>query len=253
MITGVQTESDAELYRLAKHSLRHRHISPELMDDPGLDRSEHLRALAVLSKINLLSSTGHYLGNEIGRMLNPAPGQTFRILDVACGGGDIVFSMQKFLKRRDIQAQVDGCDISPVAIDLASCEAKQLGIHASFFQMDALRDPLPEGYHLFISSLFLHHLADQEIAPFLKRMANSAERGFIISDLERCRFGYLLALLASRVLTRSIVVRTDSLHSVRAALTLRELETCMIDAGLGSGRRVARCFPFRLMLSWRKC
>lgn len=248
---AVTTESVTDLLQLAKKSLKTRYMTPELMDDPGLERWEHLRALRALGRINWLSRAAQLLAREVERILRPFPDRTIRVLDIACGGGDIVFSLQRLLQNRSIQAEIDGCDVSPVAIDLATSQAEKSGSRARFFCRDVFEGPLPNGYDLLISSLFLHHLQDEEIVPLLQRMADSVERGFVISDLERSKFGYWLAYLASRVLTRSSVVRVDSLRSVRSALTLSELERYMLEAGLKTGR-VYHCFPCRLMFSWRQ-
>jgi len=222
------------------------------MDNPALGRSEHLAALKALGRINRLSRTAQSLAKEMERILRPVSDRRIRVLDIACGGGDIVFALQKLLQKRNIQVEIDGCDLSPVAIDFAVRQAESSGSQARFLVWDAFKDPLPEGYDFIVSSLFLHHLQEEQIVTLLRRIADSAQQGFIISDLERSRPGYWLAFLASRVLTRSPIVRIDSLLSVRSALSLSEFDSCMIEAGLKAGRGVYRCFPCRLMCFWRK-
>ena len=252
MITSVRTERSGNSLSLAKDFLAERQMLPELMDDPRLNRSEHFRALRVLAKINLLSRTADSMVREIRGSLMTVQDRKVRILDIGCGGGDIVFELQRILGVWDIQAEVNGCDVSPVAVDVASDKAERIGSPAQFFRFDALREPLPNDYDFFVSSLFLHHVQDQEMVPFLSRLAGSAGMGFLNSDLERCRSGFLLAFTVSRLLTRSSIVRTDCLRSVRAALTLREFDQFLVDAGLRATGRIERCFPFRLMMSWRK-
>ena len=71
----------------------------------------------------------------------------------------------------------------------------------------------------------------------------------LVNDLERCHIGYLLALVASRLLTRSEVVRTDALRSVAAAYTRQEARVLAQAAGMTGARIVSR-WPFRFLLSW---
>lgn len=220
------------------------------MDDPSLGRSEHLKALKVLARLNRLSRTAPSLAEEMRSRWDFDRRKPLRILDLACGGGDIVFSLERMSKGSGTKHQIDGCDVSPVAVDFANSKAGQIGSGARFFCLDVLRDPLPRGYDLFVSSLFIHHLTKEEAVSLLRQMSESAGTGFLINDLLRSRTGYLLAYLASRTLTRSPVVRKDSLLSVRSALTMSELNAYMVEASLSSGMKISRRFPLRLVCSW---
>lgn len=224
-----------------------RYVEPELMDDPLLARERHERALVGLSRINFWSRTAQVFCRRL--RLWSGPSKTMRVLDLACGGGDVVLRLEMLARRQGVAIQVDGCDISSRAIGYARRRAQVLSSAATFFQLDVLRDPLPE-YDVFISSLFLHHLRRRDVVRLLHQASRFSRRGLLISDLERTRTGYLLALLACRVLTRSSVVHTDSLRSVRAAFSLSELGQMARDAGL-SGFRLSRVWPCRVLLSWR--
>ena len=52
--------------------------------------------------------------------------------------------------------------ISPTAVDYASRQAAIAGAGVHFFQLDALRDPIPDGYDALTCSLFLHHLDEND-------------------------------------------------------------------------------------------
>ena len=71
----------------------------------------------------------------------------------------------------------------------------------------------------------------------------------LLFDLDRSRVGYLAAATVPRLLTRSPIVHTDALRSVRAAFTAEEARALAHEAGL-SGAIVRRRFPFRWMLEW---
>ena len=70
-----------------------------------------------------------------------------------------------------------------------------------------------------------------------------------IDDLRRCAWGLGLARLCTPYLTRSPVVREDSVRSVRAAFTAGELKELARAAGL-QGARVTTRFPARMLLEW---
>lgn len=146
--------------------------------------------------------------------------------------------------------EVEGCDISPVAVEFATKSAQKRGLEVRFFQHDALEKELPEGFDLVSSSLFLHHLSDSDSLAFLKELA-AVGQAILVQDLLRTRMGYILALSTVRVITRSRVVRTDGPRSVRSAFSLPEVERMALQAGL-EGARIERCWPERFSMSWGK-
>ena len=102
---------------------------PELMDQPGLDSEEHLRALKGLSRINALSRTAAILGPpilELARSRGPADGP-LRILDLATGGGDLPIALARRASKSGINLVVEGCDISPRAVPFRPGEGRCTG------------------------------------------------------------------------------------------------------------------------------
>ena len=71
-----------------------------------------------------------------------------------------------WLPRAGVALHIDGCDVSPTAVEFAAGRARRAGADVRFFAADALRDPLPDGYDAVVCSLFLHHLADDEAEGF---------------------------------------------------------------------------------------
>lgn len=234
---------------LQSEALSPRLREPELMDDPDLDSSQHRRALDGLRRINFWSRTSSYFASELVRWTTP--GSSLRVLDLACGGGDVVRGLESQLKRKGLRVRVDGCDVSPRAVEYAQERADRSGSGARFFTQDVLKNPIPEGYDVLISSLFLHHLDEPDTISLLRGMAGASRLGILVSDLERRRAGYWLAALAPRMLTSSPVVHTDAVLSVKAALTRGELMNLLRQANL-TDYRLDRHWPCRLFLSWKK-
>jgi hypothetical protein len=106
------------------------------------------------------------------------------------------------------------------------------------------------GYDAAISSLFLHHLNENEAVAFLQLMAASG-RMVLVNDLERSRTNLAMVFAASRLLTRSPVVHFDALRSVEAAFTLNEARNLTEKAGL-YGAMIARRRPCRFLLTWER-
>jgi 2-polyprenyl-3-methyl-5-hydroxy-6-metoxy-1,4-benzoquinol methylase len=234
-------------------TLGRRNRQPELMDQPGLDERLHGHALRSLSRINHVSRTSAMIWQPIRALaLETRPARTLRILDVACGGGDVALGLARFAQRGGITTHVDGCDINSVAIAHAREAAARRSIpNVGFFQHDALMTPLPGGYDVVICSLFLHHLDDPDAEAMLRSMSAAASQMVVASDLRRTRLGYAMALVASRLLTRSPIVRVDGPLSVAAAFTIEEAQVLAARAGL-AGTTISRRWPQRYLLVWRK-
>ena len=144
---------------------------------------------------------------------------------------------------------VHGCDVSPVALEHACCEAGRRGVAAEFFARDVLADGLPGGYDLVCSSLFHHHLSREDAVELLRGMAEAGRR-VLVQDLLRGSLGYLLAWSGLRLLSRSEVAHVDGPRSVRAAFTLPEVRAMAAEAGY-VGAVIRRGWPERFILRWR--
>ncbi|HSW29635.1 MAG TPA: methyltransferase domain-containing protein [Longimicrobiales bacterium] len=229
--------------------LTRRRLEAELMDDPGLEPVRHVRALEALTIVNLLSGTAGRVWRELLRA-GLAPGRPVRVLDLACGGGDVAVALARRAGRSGLPLEVHGCDRSPVALEHARRSALRAGVEVRFFELDVLASPLPGGYDLLCSSLFLHHLTGPQAVALLAAMARAADALFV-QDLRRTRLGWALAWGTLRTFARSEVARVDGLRSVAGAFSLDEADAMAVEAGL-AGAVVTRCWPQRFGLSWRR-
>lgn len=220
------------------------------MDDPALDPAEHRRALGGLRRINAVSRTAAGLGRVLERRWAAELDRPRRILDIACGGGDVVIVLQRRAQRKGLPWRFDGCDISPTAVASATRAAEAAGVEVGFYEVDVTADALPAGYDCFISMLFLHHLDDDAIAGLLSRCAAAAPL-VVMDDLVRDRLGYAMAWWGTRLLSRSRIVHADGPQSVRAALAVGELRGLAKRAGM-ENVSICRHFPSRMCMVWSR-
>ena len=221
------------------------------MDDPELDERLHRQALLGLERINRISGVAAVLFRALRPLCDEIADRPLRVLDVGCGGGDVGIDIWRQAQRWGCDLEVGGCDISELAIRMATERASAAGVDAEYFQADVLIDGLPTDWDVFFCSLFLHHFDEERGIRLLQNMAGASRRVVLVSDLARTRPGYLLCWLGVRLLTRSPVVRVDGPLSVRAAFRAEEMGVMAERAGLG-GARLTRHWPQRLLLHWTK-
>jgi len=227
-------------------ALASRRYAVERMDDPALDAALHEDALRGLERINAVSATARALWRPLERL---AAAGRLRVLDLACGAGDVAIALRRRARREGVPIEVAACDRSPRAIAHARERAGNLGADVELFSCDVLGDGFPQGFDVYLCTLFLHHLRESEAVELLRRMASG--KALLASDLVRSRTGYWAARWGTRFLTRSPVVHADAPASVEGAFTPVELRTLADAAGI-PGARIRRHWPFRMLLEWER-
>jgi 2-polyprenyl-3-methyl-5-hydroxy-6-metoxy-1,4-benzoquinol methylase len=231
--------------------LRQRILEPEDIDDPTLAKEKLFGALEGLTRINFLSASAGSVWGPMLRLARELKLDRLRILDVATGGGDIPLALWRKGKRAGLQLEIVGVDISEQALEFAHQKCTECASDVRFEQRDILRDGLPEGFDVIVSSLFLHHLTTDQARQLLAAAAVATKHLVLINDLRRGRYGLTLAYFAGHILSSSPVVRVDSVRSVRAAFTMQEALAMAEAAGM-KGAAVHSRWPARYLLQWRK-
>lgn len=224
------------------------------MDDPSLDEAAHRRALRGLRRINAVSGSVDAVWEPIERFVREEvrePARPWRLLDVACGGGDVTVGLWQRAKAAGLPIQVSGCDMSETALAFARQRAAAAGAEdVAFHRCDALNQPWPTAYDVVTCTLFLHHLDPPAVETLLRKMAAHAEL-VVIDDLVRSRAALAGTWVGVRVLSRSPVVHVDGPRSVRGAYTPDELRSMAERAGM-AGAQIEGHFPWRMRLTWRR-
>jgi SAM-dependent methyltransferase len=109
------------------------------------------------------------------------------IVDVGCGGGDLLRQIAGWARRRGIAVQLTGIDLNPYAARAAvESTPKELGI--TWVTGDAMVCRPEKPMDIVVSSLLAHHLEDDEIVALLRWMEATVQVGWFINDLERAEW-----------------------------------------------------------------
>ena len=196
------------------------------MDDPNLDPLLHEQALRGIRRINWWSGSCSKLAAAIVKVAKPLPGETLKVLDLGCASGDVAAGVHKELRRRGFAADLQGWDISPTSVSLATNNHAKTGKSGSIsFKLgNALdADVQADQFDVVYCSLFLHHFDQSAASQIIATMRRLARRGWIVDDLIRSALGYWIAQFGCRTLSRSKIVHFDGPQSVRAAFSVEEI------------------------------
>jgi len=227
--------------------LSKRSLQAESMDQPSLPTEELQKALRGLHILNNLSRVSTTIWKTIKIWKQKSQNTKLRILDIACGSGEILSSVVKKGLRDFSHIEALGLDINPKIIEYAK-EKNIFNKKLLFKQGNALL-PIDKGFNVIFSTLFLHHLREEEIITLFQNMNNACKGIVIIHDLKRSYVGFYVALIASRLFSSSPIVRADALLSIRAAFKKEEILQLLSKAKINNAT-IIDTWPCRMLITW---
>ncbi len=176
-------------------------------------------------------------------------GGTLHIVDVGCGGGDMLRHMERWAMRRGIVVRLVGIDLNPYAAQVAR-EVTSTSSQIQWITGDAFSYCPADPVDVVVSSLFTHHLTDDEIIRFLAWMESTAVRGWFVNDLHRERLPYHGFQLLARVMRWHRFVQHDGPVSIRRAFREEDWARYLTRAGIAEGTAKVQTFrPARLCVA----
>ncbi|AFL90460.1 methylase involved in ubiquinone/menaquinone biosynthesis [Terriglobus roseus DSM 18391] len=219
----------------------------EWMDEPC--SYEDFRACLIdLEQVNRLTfayrPTLDWLQSLIGQEK-----RAIHIVDVGCGGGDMLRMVERWAARRRIDVRLTGIDLNPYAAR-AAAERTSSKSKIAWVTGDAFSYEPEVPIDLVISSLFTHHLPDDEIVRFLAWMERVTQRGWFVNDLHREPFPYYGFALLARVMRWHRFVQHDGPVSIRRGFRADDWSSYLAAAGVGEGAAHTVTYrPARLCVS----
>lgn len=215
----------------------------EWMDTEATSPEDFAACLRDLAAVNTVTLARHPTLGFMRRLAARAGGQRLRIMDVGCGDGDMLRRLHRWAVRGGHALELTGIDLNPLAIQAAEAATPpECGI--IYRCADAL-DPANGQYDAMISSLFTHHLADDEIVRFLEAMERGSRRGWFVNDLHRHPVAYHGFRALSTLAGWHRFVRHDGPISVARSFRRSDWMGLLRQAGLEEVAQVRWRLPFR--------
>jgi len=208
---------------------------PEWMDEPCSyeDFRECLRDLKQCNRmVGTYPPTLRWLRQFAG-----AKNEPLHIVDVGSGGGDMLRRIETWARKNNVPVKLTGIDLNPYAARAArefgtdSSEIEWITGDAFSYQPEALNG-LKAPIDIVISSLFTHHLPDDEIVRFVAWMERVAVRGWFINDLHRERMPYYGFRALAWLMRWHRFVRHDGPISIRRSFSHDDWRKYTAAAGL---------------------
>ncbi|MBI2922488.1 MAG: methyltransferase domain-containing protein [Planctomycetes bacterium] len=170
------------------------------------------------------------------------PGERIVVLDAGAGAADIPLALARWGRAAGFDLQVVALDLTRECLDRAR---RDTGRELHLVRGDALRLPLLKVDYV-MSSMFFHHMTDEDCLRLLRSYDAVARRGIVVNDLLRRRRAWAWAIVTSGFYGR--LARNDAPLSVLRAFTKKEARALAADAAL-PWLRVNEFFGHRFTLA----
>jgi len=227
--------------------LKTRSLKLERLDTGDYTPEEYERFLREIGFINRVLGDNRALKKTLLREIENENLQTFSVLDVGAGSGELLRAIAGFARKDNRQARLVGLELNARSAN-AILETSKNYAEIKPVRADAFQLPFADNaFDYTICSLFTHHFTDANVVEVLREMNRVARRKIFVIDLHRHRAAYFSYQVFCRALGISRLVREDGSLSVLRSFTPDELEILGEKAGLKkvSVKRVA---PFRIVL-----
>lgn len=222
---------------------------PELMDGP-CSREEMRACMRDLARVNTWLRGYRPTLKWLDALAEK--GGPLRIVDVGCGDGDGPRRIARWAKKRGIEVRLIGLDLNADTVSIAKeTTPPEYGIE--YVAGNVFDFVPPEPVDVIISSLFTHHLNDDEIVRFIGWMEENARLGWFVNDLSRAVTPYLLFKLLATATRLHWLVRHDGPVSVARSFREDDWLRLCAAAGLANLEYVLLSYvPARLCVARRK-
>ena len=147
------------------------------------------------------------------------------IVDLGCGGGDILRDVAKFGRKNGFNFNLIGIDANEDAViyarelslDYPEISHRHINIFSEEFKTI--------DYDIILTTLFLHHFNQEQLVNLLSKLLKKARLGIVVNDLHRNALAYYLFRLLCTVIPNKMVKEEDGLTSVLKGFKRKELAT----------------------------
>jgi 2-polyprenyl-3-methyl-5-hydroxy-6-metoxy-1,4-benzoquinol methylase len=172
----------------------------------------------------------------------------FSIVDLGCGGGDLILAVAKSLKQQKIEFTITGIDGNANSLAFAQKQCASFS-EINFLQADILQNEFRvQPCDILISSHFIYHFTENAMIHFLRNNLSLVSTAIIFSELKRNSLAMCLFKFGGFLLPISKMAKEDGLLAIKRSLTKKEWLFILQAAEIGTYR--LQSVPlFRILLT----
>lgn len=215
----------------------------ERMDDPHCDKKRLFKTYQHFKWMNpILGNWSAITSHLILPFLKSQSIKKVRILDIGCGGGDVLIAMYKKLIKVGFEVEALGIDPDINAQEFRNEAVKNLpGLS---FRCGWSHD-IKDKFDLIISNHVLHHLNEKELSSLKNECERLSDGLVLLNDLRRSAIAYSLYSAIAWPLHLSSFAWIDGRISIRRAYDEYELNQLF-----GSPWEILSHGLFRLLVAY---
>lgn len=205
----------------------------EIMDDLHCSGEVVDQTLRELEVINTWLGGNQVTINGIAKLFeNIDQSKEVTLVDVGCGGGDLLRLIDRWVKKKNKKMKLIGIDANPNIIAFARNNLKDLP-HIEFKDIDIFSPEFQSiKCDIMVGTLFFHHFSQQQLSSFIKESKKQIRVGVVINDIHRHTFAYHSIKILTRLFSKSAMVKFDAPLSVLRAFTKNELIEILSNADI---------------------
>lgn len=219
---------------MIKHSFHQRALETEDMDDFSIKGEELNGALRYLAFINRFLGGHQIILQSLQKALFQLDWipkiQTAHLIDLGCGGGDILCQVANWANDKGLALKIDGIDANPNILAFArenSTNHPEINyIEGNFLAHDFDWEP----YQIVLCSLILHHFENHQIVTLLRNIPKGTI--VIVNDLQRHWLAFYLFKVLCWFSRAPLMARKDGAISVRKGFSRKELEQLVAQSNV---------------------
>lgn len=158
--------------------------------------------------------------------------KSISLVDLGCGGGDIMKEMAQWARKKNIKANFVGIDANSNIIEYAKKNTvdfpeisyQAINIFSEDFQS--------QSFDLIHCCLFTHHFSNEELVQLFSQFKKQAREGVIINDLHRHPLAYWSIIALISLFSKSEMVKNDASVSVARSFRKSELRKILEEAAI---------------------
>jgi 2-polyprenyl-3-methyl-5-hydroxy-6-metoxy-1,4-benzoquinol methylase len=194
------------------------------MDDFSISGKILYKTLDTLANINKWLGGNKVTLYGLKKLIKNHPkNEPITIIDLGCGGGDILRKVSEYGKKEGYLFKLIGIDANKDAMDYARDISKDYP-EISFVACDVFSEAFELlEYDVVLTTLFLHHFKENQIINMLSSLKNKAKLGIVVNDLHRHPMAYYLFKLVCVTIKNTMIIE-DGLTSILRGFKRNELE-----------------------------